>query len=125
MGKRRKIIPARAIRVTAAAPLLDRDRELVQVSDLFLQDRSEKCREILEKFRNKIEQYTWLQVKGSGKGFNIETRHPPPRKWPNTVSPDEVCIRLKASGKARVFGFRDGTVLYVVWVDPDHRIDGG
>ena len=122
MVKKKKLIPAIAVRKARRA-LRGTDHLPVIVATDFLQDKSDKCLEALAKFRTKIEQMTWLQVRSS-KGLNLETRKPPPKDWPPQVSPDEPCIRLKSDRKGRIWGFRDDQIYQVVWIDTDHRLDG-
>lgn len=122
--RKRNLVPFESLRraTRAKAALVGADDSLVSVSMDFLQDKDEKSQSVLTAFIKKIEKYTWMQVKQT-KGFGWETRKPPPKDWPLQVSPDENCIHLRSSKKGRIWGFRDGDKLQVVWVDPDHKLD--
>lgn len=76
----------------------------------------------------KIEGYSWLQIKSQGSksrggsvgcGFKIIKQHP---SLPSSVSDDVVISEMRVCEKKRIFGFRLGSVYYVIWFDRDHSV---
>lgn len=76
----------------------------------------------------KIEKYNWLQIKkhGSkkrgesvGTGYKLIANHPTlPAGVPEPIKLSE----MRIDNTKRIFGFRAGTIYYIIWFDRDHSV---
>ena len=81
-------------------------------------------------FNRKIHGYTWAQILStSGKtdknGFAYTLL--PSSKYPNQdfikdLDPETSFFELRVTQKGRIHGFRDKSVLYICWLDRNHKI---
>lgn len=76
----------------------------------------------------KIERYTWAQIKSQGSkqrggsvgcGYKLITNHP---KLPESISDDVKLSEMRVDERKRIFGFRVGSIYYIVWFDRDHSV---
>jgi hypothetical protein len=76
----------------------------------------------------KIEAYTWGQIKSHGAkksggsvgtGYKLISNHP---SLPESVTEDVKLSEMRIDDKKRIFGFRDGSVYYIIWFDRDHSV---
>lgn len=76
----------------------------------------------------KIENYTWEQIRRQGsktKGGSVGTgykiiNNPPP--LPADISEDVTFSEMRVCQRKRIFGFRSGSIYYIVWFDRDHSV---
>ena len=76
----------------------------------------------------KIEKYTWAQIKGHGSkkrgesvgtGYKLISSHPP---MPDNIPEDAKLSEMRIDEKKRIFGFRIDSVYYIIWFDRDHSV---
>lgn len=76
----------------------------------------------------KIERYTWAQIKSQGSkqrggsvgcGYKLITNHP---KLPESISEDVKLSEMRVDERKRIFGFRVGSIYYIVWFDRNHSV---
>jgi hypothetical protein len=82
------------------------------------------------KFNKDIHEYTWQQVlntSGKKDKSGLAYTEIPKIKYPNpefknTLSNDITLFELRLSSKIRVHGFRHKSILYLCWLDRNHKI---
>jgi|GEM_PF-883290 len=76
----------------------------------------------------KIENHTWSQIKSQGStakgesvgcGFKLIN---PCQKLPESVSKDAKISEMRVCKRKRIFGFRLGSIYYIIWFDRDHSV---
>ena len=76
----------------------------------------------------KIEKYTWAQIKGHGSkkrgesvgtGYKLISSHP---LMPDNIPEDAKLSEMRIDEKKRIFGFRVDSVYYIIWFDRDHSV---
>lgn len=76
----------------------------------------------------KIERHTWAQLKTQGSkqrggsvgcGYKIIEKYP---SLPDSVSEDVTFSEMRVCQKKRIFGFRIGSLYYIVWFDRGHDV---
>jgi hypothetical protein len=81
-------------------------------------------------FLEKLHEYTWTQVYGSG-GKSDKTGlaytemsidQYPNTAFRNSLDPQITLFELRVDGEKRVHGFRNKSVFYICWLDKNHEI---
>jgi len=86
--------------------------------------------EALVKALAKMERYTWEQVRTSGGqgqhvgGLGYKPVEPTKRmpRFPSDLPEDATIHEIRVTQRMRLFGYREDTIFYIIWFDPDHAI---
>ena len=87
-----------------------------------------KLRILFNKIIPKLQQYetmTWGEIEGEGSHFiNVDNCSQEARRRLREIELDDLeqLFSLRIGGRERIFGRRGGSVFYVLWWDPDHKI---
>lgn len=89
--------------------------------------RAQKIWEIRSKL-GQFESMTWHEILIRGKNFHhsiaIDQLAPEARKRLEDLQQDDVeaLVSLRLSARERIFGIREGSILEILWWDPEHRV---
>jgi hypothetical protein len=91
---------------------------------------SDEINDLINAFK-KIEKHTWAQLKSQGSrqpgqtvgcGFKLITGHP---ELPSNTPEDAKLSEMRVCQRKRIFGFRIGSLYYIIWFDRNHEVCPG
>lgn len=124
--KRNKIMPSKAL-PTPGIPQPSNIHATVSISFKHARGGANKClshcdqaqvKSVVECLR-KVSNLSWIQM-SSHDGLKLK-QVPPPWALPEGVPPDVQVQEVRATLASRVFFYRDGAKMVLLWFDPIHE----
>lgn len=90
-----------------------------------LSDCNQKEKAAFADTLHKLSQMTWAEINTAprhGSGHEIIARDAIKASIPAHITEDVNLLAFRFYGKAPMVGYRDGSIFYVVWIDPHFKL---